>query len=72
MMKFKKWQKRKLRDELVSLAVALVGAILILTHMLDMCPWIAWVGGFISISGIFAFADIRNTSYQKKCSKKAR
>lgn len=68
----KEWQKRKLRDELICLAISLVGGILILMHMFDTCPWIAWVGAAILIAGLFAFADVRNTNYRKKISKKAR
>lgn len=65
-----KWQKRKLRDELLSLLVAVVGIVLIVTHIFDMTPWLALVGAFIAFTGLGIFADIRNKDYRK--SKRAR
>lgn len=62
----KKWQKRKLRDELLSLLMAIVGMVLTITHIFDMTPWIALIGFVIFIFGLFIFFDIRNKEYRKK------
>ena len=66
----KKWQKRKLRDLLLCLAITIVGLILVVRHALDLCPWIAWVGAVILLIGAVCFSDVRNKDYRKKYSKR--
>lgn len=62
----KKWQKRKLRDELICLAIALAGGIVALIHMFDSCPWISLVSAFVLVGGLFAFVDIRAKKYSNR------
>ena len=62
----KNWQKKKLRDELIALLVAVIGFVLVMTHIFDMAPVIAIIGGVIGLAGIFAFLDIREKEYRNK------
>lgn len=66
----KKFQKKKLRDELVFLVVTNIGLILILRHFLDLCPWIAWIGAAIFIIGATGFIEVRDKDYRKKYSQR--
>ena len=61
----KKWQKRKLRSELLALLVVVIGVILVVTHIFDITPWLAIVGCFIAFAGVGALLDVRNKNYRK-------
>ena len=69
---WKKWQKVKLTHELLALVVLVLGVILSVKYMFDMCPWISWGGFVLALIGLGYFVEIRNENYKVKYPEETR